>query len=491
MDTKELTAARMAALGVESADIFTEIMRARYLDYVIFSDPKNEEYGLSQADMYREAVRLTGESIGTVPGNEESYAYIYTVAMSVDPMLFSGAAPAGEAMQAVLSHAAEAAAKGKKVLFAGAENYLTLLTPVFVALKGRDITVTVPDAAWQEKLGRIYARGRIALASDVAGEDSRYDYIFLAAGNGPEAGAFWAAARRQLAEGGVMEALIPDGLLAEEESAAEERRAESRDFRISSLYHVVDGEQEAELVSYGASEPDGQITIGELGFEGGTYSAFEKFSMPRKAFAEADSWEYDLYAYNGSPALQTILGAGILDPDYAVAMGYKPVYALRGTSGTYPWIRPAAVTEAGIRLDKVVEKELSDIKRVQPGDLLITVRKGEVCCAVVPALLKEAAAGDGIFVLRPFGSYTVEYLKAYLEGPLGSLFLKTMRAGSVYHLSTSRLLRVPLKEAKDDSVIQAITERVRETTGVLMAAEEDWRQLKLEAVNLMMGKFGE
>lgn len=87
---------------------------------------------MSQEDLRKAAEKLTAEKFGPVPGSAETYAYIYSLALSVDPMLFAdGAAPVSPLLGAMVSEAVSRAEKaGNTVLFAGAEQYLPCLTDI-------------------------------------------------------------------------------------------------------------------------------------------------------------------------------------------------------------------------------------------------------------------------------------------------------------------------------------------------------------------------
>ena len=120
---------------------------------------------------------------------------------------------------------------------------------------------------------------------------------------------------------------------------------------------------------------------------------------------------------------------------------------MKGTLGTYPVIRGEAVTESCVRADLVKEEPAADVKRAEAGDLLLTVRGGRLISAVLPETLSGAATAGDVIVLRPVGEYTAEYLKVYLDGPVGALFLDAMSTESGVHACASRLLRVPVRRA--------------------------------------------
>ena len=49
--------------GVPEENIFQEVMRARYLDYFLFSNPSNAQYGISIEDLY-ENMKKTADRLG-------------------------------------------------------------------------------------------------------------------------------------------------------------------------------------------------------------------------------------------------------------------------------------------------------------------------------------------------------------------------------------------------------------------------------------------
>ena len=95
-------------------------------------------------------------------------------------------------------------------------------------------------------------------------------------------------------------------------------------------------------------------------------------------------------------------------------------------------------------------------------------------------------AGKGVFSLRMKGWYTPWFLKLYLDGPVGRLFLETMRSGETYAFSMSRLLRVPLP-VSDRQKMEDITETAAKAVSRLAEAEQNWRRVKRESVGMMMG----
>lgn len=62
-----------ARYGVPRERIFNEVMRARYLDYVLFLNPENVQYGISIDDLY-ENMKRTADKLGMYEGDADTYA---------------------------------------------------------------------------------------------------------------------------------------------------------------------------------------------------------------------------------------------------------------------------------------------------------------------------------------------------------------------------------------------------------------------------------
>lgn len=108
-------------------------MRARYLDYNLFLNPTNAEYGVTIESLY-ENMKLTSDKFGDYTGNEETYANVYTLAMRINPMDFAtGVTKAGDDLRGLIEFViSEAKQSGKTILFAGADHYIYMLPKIFM-----------------------------------------------------------------------------------------------------------------------------------------------------------------------------------------------------------------------------------------------------------------------------------------------------------------------------------------------------------------------
>lgn len=474
-----------ARYGVPRERIFNEVMRARYLDYVLFLNPENVQYGISIDDLY-ENMKRTADKLGMYEGDADTYARVYTLALRVEPLVFAQEMPTAPAkVHALLAEAVKKAeAAGNTVLFTGAEEYLPYLAGIFQDLGGKRIAIAVKDAIWKERLHYVFPRGRAMLESELAEDTEHYDYIFDFETDGIAAAA---DLRQRLAEKGVMDVIIPSALLTKEGDAAlAARRSLAAERKLTAFYDTEIGGNEYAYLRF-AGEAAKTVSFGLADFADGAFRGVDQLSLPPETFIEADDWNYDLYAFNGSPSVQMLLSQNIVSPDFTLGKVFSDV-PMEEIETDLLQISREAVTDSGVRMDLAayVHGETPAVLRVlAAGDLVLTTVEGHLRTAVV----KEpcVTSDEGILDFRPVAGYTAEYAKLYFDGKLGELFLATMKAGEHWYLTTSRLLRLPIPQAEKET-IEAITRLCDDRTKALATAEAAWREAKEEGVKMMVGK---
>lgn len=472
--------------GVPKDRIFKEVMRARYLDYVLFQNPSNQEFGVSIEDLY-ESMKKTADELGMYEGDADTYARVYTLALRVDPMVFAGNVPKTPGhLKEILQEAVQKAKQaGKTVLFTGADRYLNELALIFGELGGKRIAAALEDASRKPDVQRLFPRGRIMPESELTGDAERYDYIFNLEEESP---VHAEKLSHLLAEKGTMDIVMPYSFLKDStaESAAA-RQTLAKSGRLAQYYDAeIDGEEYAFLRF--EKEEMQEILFGEADFSEGCFKGYPQMIMSTADFLRADDWNYDIYLYNSIPAVQAILCGNILDMDFSLGCVCEAVQEEELPAGIRSFLPAEAVQESGLRKDLLIsrrpekgEKGICTCK----GDLAIAASRGKVMISVITED-EPIRAGKGIFLFRPKEQYTAEYLKLFLDGPVGHLFLDAMKSGDTYHFTHSRILRIPVPKAERETIEKA-TAVCREVTEQLAAAEANWRQAKKESVALMMG----
>lgn len=475
-----------AKWGVPENRIFSEIMRARYLDYNLFSNPTNAEYGITIGDLYKN-MKMTVEKMGEFKGDEDTYVDVYTLAMRVNPMDFAeGIKNVSQEMKdLILAVIEKVKSAGQTVLFAGADSYLYMLPQVFYHLSDKRIAVSVNSLEWKKKLSYLFPQGRIMLSDEFNDDSELYDYIFNIERDDL---AHVEELQKHLSKDAILEVLTPLSMIVTEnrKSLLVENRLASHKM-LEEYYDVsLDNEELAFLKIRNKQVKN--ISFGEACLQNGTIEKYEALKVSTDTFIDAHDWNYDIYRYNGSVALQTLLAADVVDLDYTIRSEYTVLQPENTKAGIYQLLQSNAIIEdIGIRTDLAEKADVPDGKLltlIKDGDLLLFPGAQKIHTAVVYHIYEDTYVPDEIIVIRTKGIYTAEYLKVYLEGPLGQLFIDTMRAGDKLLFQSSRLMRFPLPEATEKSITW-ITEKCRNAIDQLALAAKEWRNLKNEAVHVM------
>lgn len=469
-----------ARYGVPADRIFSEIMRARYLDYVLFQNPENQQYGVSIEDLY-ENMKKTSDTLGLYEGDADTYVRAYTLALRVDPMAFAPDMEKVEDDVRGLVEEATSRAKeaGTTVLFTGVENYLPFVSRIFDTLSDKRLAFAAKNKVWKKRLQLVFPRCRLMMEDELAEDTVSYDYIFQFGGKGSH------SLSHLLKDTGVMDVVLPyEDILSPE--MEEDRSLWTKEGKLSSYEDMALGNEEFAFLRFG-KEISSSISFGTASFSGGHYESTKALELPLDSFRNADEWNIDVFIYNGSPALQTMLAGHILDMDYSIGTGFSAVGETELEGGSVPVLSAANIRDYGIfsEVDSVLTDKGQEGVLLQSGDLAIAVSGDEIHMIPVPEG-QTFLAGEGVYGLRSLGKYTPWYLKLYLDGPVGRLLLDTMRAGRKYAFTPSRLLRIPMPQAGDDTIRKADS-LCRDAVHHLAEAQENWRLAKRNSVGLMMG----
>ena len=433
-------------------------------------------------------MKMTVEKMGDFDGDEDAYVNAYTLALRVNPMDFAkGVVKSTEMMKNLIFSVTEKAKNaGQTILFAGADSYLYMLPKIFYDLKDKRIAVAVYSEEWKEKLSYLFPRGRIMLFDEFTEDKETYEYIF----DIEKDDLFHLEElQNRLSEEAVIDAFVPQEMIMSQDGRTrdvETRLAEKK--TITEYYNAsIDGTEFAFLqIKNKLSE---KISFGEISLLTRSVQKFEALSVESDIFIEARDWNYDMYRYNGSVALQTLLSANVVNMEHTIASEYIMPEKEKISQIKYRLIPEDAIAEdVGLRTDLIEESERAETAvAVQNGDLLLFSDGEKMHTAVVNVPGDNIYASGEMIVIRPQGMYTAEYLQLYLEGPVGNLFLKTMRAGKILILQKTRLMRIPLPVSEEER-ISVITETGKNVMSKLSSAAEEWRKAKRESVQLMMGK---
>lgn len=464
-----------ARYGVPEHRIFTEIMRARYLDYALFQSTENRQYGVSIEDLY-ENMKKTSDILGLYEGDADTYVRAYTLALRVDPMVFAPDTSEKEnSLSFLLQRICERAKEGgHTVLFSGAERYLFQTPHISDALADCRLAFAVKEGPWKKRLQLLFPRCRVMTEKELEEDTVTYDYIFQFAEEGNHSLA------RLLKDDGLMDVMISYPWL-QSQDMEEDRKSWMKEGKLTSYEDVAADGKEFALLQF-SKEASPAVSFYNTLSSGSDFESTRLFDISTDDFQNADEWDFDLFAFNAWPALQTILAGHLLDMGHTMEGSFSSIEE-EDIEEALPVLSAEDIREYGIYHESTsTEKPEKRAVILHGGDLALSIYDGEIHMIPVPEG-KTYAAGKGVFGFR--GSISSWYMKLYLDGPVGRLFLETMKSGKGYAFTPSRFLRIPVPWA-DERILAEGDRLCRDAVEKLAAAEENWRLAKRSSVGLMM-----
>ena len=200
-----------------------------------------------------------------------------------------------------------------------------------------------------------------------------------------------------------MDVIIPSALLTKEGDAAlAARRRLAAEKKLTAFYDTEIGGNEYAYLRF-TGEAAKTVSFGLSDFADGAFRGVDQLSLPSETFIEADDWNYDLYAFNGSPSVQMLLSQNIVSPDFTLGDVFSDV-PMEEIETDLPRISREAVTDSGVRMDLAAHasgKAPAVLRILAAGDLVLTTVEGHLRTAVV----KEpcVTSDEGILAFRPAG----------------------------------------------------------------------------------------
>lgn len=160
-------------------------------------------------------------------------------------------------------------------------------------------------------------------------------------------------------------------------------------------------------------------------------------------------------------------------------------------SGTkYKVIQLTDVQEGGIQFDTLQTMTIKDSKKAQNymvkrGDILISARGTTIKIVVVPDIDEEIILSHNFIGLRPTSDYHAQFLRAYLESPLGQYYLSTSQKGSaVKVISLKEIVKIPVPELSYDQQQKIGEQYVQVNNDYRQALKEAERKQKKSYLDL-------
>lgn len=229
------------------------------------------------------------------------------------------------------------------------------------------------------------------------------------------------------------------------------------------------------------------VKVGRLGYEDGLFVEEEQV-FPWKEFISHEDWRIELFLSQKDEALDKFNKSKM--PKVKL---HEVAEVFRGKSILKKDIQPGNINVLNISnitdfaidysgLDSIAEEERK-VKRYEllEGDVVLSCRGTAIKSAVFHRQRSTVIASANIIVIRPRGRVISEYLKIFLESPVGTALIKSFQRGTtIVNLNPSDIMEMeiplPSMERQNELVANYESETTLYTETVNKAEERYLRE---------------
>ncbi len=173
--TKSYWRQRFAKVGVAPEFIFSEILRARKIDQVLFANPGNRSYGVGEEDIIQAMEEVTQEEFGAFSGPRERYISVFETAMAAPPLLFADFLQRSQGTASLLAWWRRHQ-QSRRILLVGAESFLASMPDAQRIFSDGLLTVAVEKDTTAQAMQLIYPYCEWCTYERIPAHD--YDYLY-------------------------------------------------------------------------------------------------------------------------------------------------------------------------------------------------------------------------------------------------------------------------------------------------------------------------
>ncbi|MCO7176982.1 N-6 DNA methylase [Sporolactobacillus kofuensis] len=140
---------------------------------------------------------------------------------------------------------------------------------------------------------------------------------------------------------------------------------------------------------------------------------------------------------------------------------------ITNTKDGYPVIQLVDVQDGEIKFDQLSMMPIDEPSKiqnflVQEGDIIVSNRGNAIKIAIVPRIDKKIILSHNFHAIRPREGMNAQFIKAYLESPVGQSYIESMQKGTAIKVLTLKefnYLIVPVLPAEQQEVIGDTAEK--------------------------------
>jgi hypothetical protein len=204
------------------------------------------------------------------------------------------------------------------------------------------------------------------------------------------------------------------------------------------------------------------IEIGTLELNRGIFDAADKKFLPTGEFLSHEDWRIELLLSDDDENIQRFKSSKLEKvklKDIAEVFRGKSILKKDTTLGSFSVLNISNIENGEIDYSDLdtIEEEERKVKRYElsSGDVVLSCRGTAIKSAVFETQNKTIIASANLIVIRPKERVSGEYIKIFLESPIGLAIIKSFRRGTtIMNINHSDIMEmeiplIPIREQKE------------------------------------------
>ena len=273
----------------------------------------------------------------------------------------------------------------------------------------------------------------------------------------------------------------------------------TNNFNVKSIYILPEGtfRPSASIKTYFftvTTNPQSYIEFGAIELNKGIFDVTDKKEIPTKEFLIHEDWRIELLLSDDNENIQRFKNSNLEKlklKDIAEVFRGKSILKNDTTLGSISVLNISNVENGEINYKdmETIEDEERKIKRYEltNGDVVLACRGTAIKSAVFKTQNKTIIASANLIVIRPKEKVIGEYLKMFLESPVGLAIIKSFQRGTtimnINHLDIMEMEIPLILMSEQKEIINKYNDEFTIYKSTIKEAESRWAAIKNSLYN--------
>lgn len=507
--------------------LLNEMLRVKTVRRHLDSQPAPS---LDRAHLFRLMRETTEDAFGAFTADSDAFFRIYTALQAIDLVEFTLVIYENDRTGTVItpSHLNSYIAKTlmqfqpTKVLIAEAEKHLAGLTELIRSCPNSEITLTTQLRQMSQLLQLAFAEFsnvRVTFQSIYSRSflDERFDFIYSMPSFGLKPdnadgdfltrdsdGVALENLLGHLSEVGTLQIVLPAKLTFAGMGYEDLRRYIISNFGVQSIYLLPEGTfRPASAVKFHlfsiCAQPQSAVVVGALHLESAGLQKIDERSLASADFAAHTDWRVELLLSTEDEVVgkfRTSRVSRVRLKSVAEVFRGKSILKKDTSPGRIAVLNISDIDQGEIdysHLDTIDEEE-EKVKRYEllAGDVVLSCRGTAIKSAVFACQPRTVIASANLIVVRPGAEVRAEYIKIFLESPLGLALIKSFQRGTtIMNINHSDIMEmeIPLLSLHEQQIIiDNYLSELSTYKQTVSIAEQRWGQVRQNLYDRLTGE---